>query len=60
MDSVFHFVINSLSTLLPVALIVLPILFSYQLVGLYGIVIALVAMLANISTKLITNVSCTL
>jgi K(+)-stimulated pyrophosphate-energized sodium pump len=52
MDTVFHFFINTLSTFLPVILILLSILFSYKLVGLYGIVIALVAMLANISTQL--------
>jgi K(+)-stimulated pyrophosphate-energized sodium pump len=52
MDSAFHFLLNTVSTLLPVVLIVLSILFSYELVGLYGIVIAMVAMLANLSTKL--------
>jgi Na+/H+-translocating membrane pyrophosphatase len=52
MDSAFHFLLNTVSTLMPVVLIVLSILFSYQLVGLYGIVIAMIAMLANLSTKL--------
>lgn len=52
MDTAFHFVLNTISTLIPVILIVLAILFSYQLVGLYGIVIAMVAMLANLSTRL--------
>jgi Na+/H+-translocating membrane pyrophosphatase len=52
MDSVFHFIVNSFSALLPVVLIMFSILFSYQLVGLYGIVIALIAMLANLSTQL--------
>jgi K(+)-stimulated pyrophosphate-energized sodium pump len=52
MDSAFHFLLNTISTLMPVALIVLSILFSYELVGLYGIVIAMVAMLANLSTRL--------
>ena len=52
MDSAFHFLLNTISTLMPVMLIVLSILFSYPLVGLYGIVIAMVAMLANLSTKL--------
>lgn len=55
MDSAFHFMINSVSALLPVLLIVLSIIVSYKMVGLYGIVIALVAMLANISTKLISS-----
>jgi hypothetical protein len=55
MDSVFHFTINTFSALLPVVLIMLSILFSYELVGLYGIVIALIAMLANVSTQLVTG-----
>jgi hypothetical protein len=55
MDSIFHFIINTISTLLPVVLIMLSILFSYELVGLYGIVIALIAMLANLSTQLTTG-----
>jgi hypothetical protein len=55
MDSVFHFIINTFSALLPVVLIMLSILFSYELVGLYGIVIALIAMLANVSTQLVTG-----
>jgi hypothetical protein len=55
MDTVFHFFINTISTCLPVIFIVLSIVFSYKLVGLYGIVIALVAMLANISTQLTTR-----
>ncbi len=55
MDSVFHFTISTLSALLPIFLISIPMLFSYQLVGLYGIVIALVAMLANLSTQLTTG-----
>jgi Na+/H+-translocating membrane pyrophosphatase len=55
MDSVFHFIINTFSMLLPVLLIMLSILFSYELVGLYGIVIALITMLANLSTQLTTG-----
>lgn len=52
LDKVFHFFINTLSTAMPVLLMVFSILLSYYLVGLYGILIALVAMLANITTKL--------
>jgi hypothetical protein len=52
MDSVFHYMLNTVSTLMPVVLIVFSILLSYKLVGLYGIVIAMVAMLANLSTRL--------
>jgi hypothetical protein len=55
MDSVFHFIVNGISALLPVILIMLSILFSYKLVGLYGMVVALIAMLSNLSTKLTTG-----
>jgi K(+)-stimulated pyrophosphate-energized sodium pump len=52
LDKAFHFFINALSTMMPVLLIIFSILLSFYLVGLYGILIALVAMLANVTTRL--------
>lgn len=52
LDSAFHRFISFVSLTLPVILIAVSILLSYYLVGLYGIVISLVAMLANLTTQL--------
>jgi K(+)-stimulated pyrophosphate-energized sodium pump len=55
LDNAFHGTVQAISFIMPLVLIVLAIIFSYQLVGLYGILIALVAMLSNLTTKLTTE-----